>query len=84
MFDIIGFYFKIVGNIFNVYISWEIFPGVNFLEFMCATIIMTLLLSFIFHNVKEEYDHKSTLSVRARRANELATERKYRKEKYGE
>ena len=84
MFDIIGFYFNLVGKIFNVYLSWEIFPGVSYLAFICATIIMTLLLSFIFHNVKEEYDHKSTLSIRARRANELSSERKYRKEKFGE
>lgn len=84
MFDILKFYFDLVGRIFNVYLSWEIFPGVSYLAFMSATIIMGFLLSVIFHNIKEEYDHKFTLSTRARRANELATERKYRKEKFGE
>lgn len=84
MFEVLGFYFGIVGKVFNVYLSYEIFPGVSYLAFICAAIIMTVLLSFIFHNIKEEYDHKLTLSIRARRANELSTERKYRREKYGE
>lgn len=58
MFEIISFYFNIVGKIFGVYLSWEIFPGVSYLAFVCAAAIMTMLISLIFHNVKEEYDYK--------------------------
>lgn len=60
MFEILGFYFGIVSKVFNVYLSYEIFPGVSYLAFMSAFIIMTFLLSFIFHNIKEEYDYKYT------------------------
>ena len=76
MFEILGFYFGIVSKVFNVYLSYEIFPGVSYLAFMSAFIIMTFLLSFIFHNIKEEYEHRFTLHMRARRANEFSDKRK--------
>ena len=58
MFEIIGFYFGIVSKIFTIYLFLEIFPGVSYLAFMSATVIMGFLLSFIFHNIKDEYDYK--------------------------
>lgn len=60
MFGIIEFYFSIVAKVFGIYLLFEIFPGVSYLAFMSATIIMGFLLSFIFHNVKEEYEYKFT------------------------
>ena len=60
MFEILGFYFGIVSKIFGVYLLFELFPGVSYLEFLCAIAIMTILLSVIFHNVKEEFDFKYT------------------------
>lgn len=84
MFEILGFYFGIVSKIFGVYLLFEIFPGVSYLAFLCAAGIMTILLSVIFHNIKDEFEHRYTLDTRAKRANELSTQRKYRREKYGE
>ncbi|MBQ7136780.1 MAG: hypothetical protein IJO43_02230 [Bacilli bacterium] len=60
MLDIVKFYFDIVGKVFGIYNNFEIFPGVSFLAFMCACSIILILLSVIFHNVKEEYDFKYT------------------------
>ena len=60
MFEVIQFYFSVLGKLFNIYLSWEIFPGVSYLAFLCAAAIMTMLISLVFHNVKEEYDYKMT------------------------
>lgn len=75
MIEIVKFYFGIVGKFFEVYLAWEIFPGVSFLAFLCAASIMTILLSVMFQNIKDEYDHRFTLHMRARRANEFADKR---------
>lgn len=82
MIQIIKSYFSIIYEALNVYTSWEIFPGVNYLEFICAAAIMTILLTFIFNGVKDELDWQLTLDKKASRANELSDRRKeLRKEK---
>lgn len=50
LFKIIGFIFEVVSKIFDIMNTFEIFPGVTFLDFVFVVIILNLLISFAVQN----------------------------------
>lgn len=66
MLEILNFYVMIIGKIFGVYISWEVFPGVNYLSFVCAAAIMTIIIVLIYNHTKAEINFADDMSRRER------------------
>lgn len=62
MYQIISFYFKTLVNIFSVWTSWVLVPGLNYLIFILVCFLLTTFLRYFW----KEREEDSILSRRDR------------------
>lgn len=62
MFEVFNFYIQSIQKVFKVYLSFEIFPGVNYLNWLGALAIIFLLIKTVRGALTSEEDTYTTIN----------------------